>query len=456
MSVATHPFGVVPKIIHSIHFQWDENQYVDPAGTAFDMTPHYNMCAYAPDFDVKLWTYPLSREFCIQHYPAIWETLEKCSRPVMMIDVLRWLVISHFGGIYWQMRTTPLVPMQDFLPTANKSVRLFTENVMTAAQCQAMSTEPIRAGKPEEAIRISNQVFSAEPGSPYVQKTISFLLNRIQTLTPQKDYDVLYISANAAVSEAYDSFGRDDSLVELTDFKQTRRMIKWRYGGSWRKDKVNTAPPQAAKPPSRPKMDYALGLASLYYTWIKRHPHEVMLTQRDVSNPRSSFLSVLAPVIDQLDIKKVSEVPSGIFANNCPAYLYMGGDPNRLVVCANRQRCNAPKRKFRQVVPLYARYAKVDLFICGDFLEYLSFSEGIRVLRRILKTARPKYLALTDYPLLLDYWDTALGDFRPINFQQKPYAFPEPVERIALPPQDARRPDRSLAIWAVKSLPPLG
>lgn len=453
-------FIVIPNIIHSIHFQWDENQYVDPLGAAFDMTPHHTMCAYAPDFDVRLWTYPLSRDFCVKHYPAIWEILQTCSRPVMMIDVLRWLITYHFGGIYWQMRTIPLVPMSRFFPTPGQEVRLFTENVMTPTQCQAMAIEPIREGRPEEPIRVSNQVFSAASGHPFLQDMVSFLLGRIQTMTPRKDYDVLYISANGAVSEAYDTFGKQAGGIELTNLETTRRMVKWRYGGAWRKDKTRTDATSAFSPARPPlsRTDRMPFVMRHLYKFVKPHAHETEFAETRRSMPHSRLVH-LQSFIREKGIQRVCEMPSGRFTALPDAFgtiSYFGLDVDRRVVRANQHEFVGTGRKFSHIVPLYARYPHVDLLICGDFLEYLSFAEGIRVLRRMLKTARPKYLALTNCPLLLDFWDTALGDFRPINFQRKPYAFPEPIVQIPLPPRNDRRADYSLAVWETRSLPPLG
>lgn len=445
---------MTPRIVHSIHFQWDENQKVNPLGAVFDMTPHLNMRAFAPDFDVRLWTFPLCRDFCIQYYPSVWDVLKTCPRPVMMIDVLRWLVVSHFGGIYWQMRTTPLVPMQNFLPSPGKAVRLFTENVMSPAQCQAMTAEPIRAGKPEEPIRISNQVFSASPGAPYLQKTIGFLLNRIQTMTPKKDYDVLYISANAAVSEAYDTFGKNDSDVELTSLEQTRRIMKWRYGGSWRKDKSPAHKSLETLPASLPitQADRFPALASMYYTWIKPHLHERWFDQQDMNNPRTSCLPLLQSIIVKQNIQTVFEAPCGLFQPTDVKCHYTGGDPSRRIIRENRLRATQSHTTFRHVQMLYSRFPEVDLFVCPNFLEWLPFSEAFRLLRRIL-LSKPRFLALTGYPLLTETWDTAFGDFRPLNPLLPPFCFPEPLATLPWPPTSTGRPDRHLFLWPTQSIP---
>ncbi|NLG36284.1 MAG: hypothetical protein GX548_13120, partial [Lentisphaerae bacterium] len=227
---------MTPRIIHMMHFPWDATHTLKENDEDFDHGPWETMRKYAPDFDVQLWTYSRIRDFCRQQAPAIWEHLSRCSHPVMMVDVLRWLVVSHFGGIYWQMNTTPLREMSAYLPSPGKNVRLFTEFVLTPDQCQSMAAEPIRNGQPEEATRVLIQAFSAHPAAPFVLKTIDLLMDRARTLTPKKDYDILYITGNAAVSTAYDRFGKDDASVELVDLRVSKQMIKWHYRGSWRRE----------------------------------------------------------------------------------------------------------------------------------------------------------------------------------------------------------------------------
>ncbi len=444
--------STTPRIIHLMHFPWDEAQRLLSDDESFDRGPFRNMRAYASDFDVHLWTYSQTREFCRQYYPAIWEALQKCRRPVMMIDILRWVVIHHFGGIYWQMNATPLQEMAAFLPSPGKSVRLFTEFNLSPGQCQAMAAEPIRHGEPEEPTRILIGAFSAQPGAPYVHRTLAFLLDRMNTKIPQRDYDVLYITGNAAVSTAYDRFGKNDPSVELLDLNESRSRIKCHYHGSWRTDldvNVSPQPGYAASPPTT--MDRHPFLAALLYGWTKRHAHETMLSRLDAIRPRASYLPHLAPVIDKLDIHTVCEAPSGIYVPVGGKIQYTGGDPNRAVVAANKRRFRGSGSRFAHVNLLYSRFPQADLFICPDFLEWLSFAEGMRVLRRIAKS-RPKYVALTGCPYMHENWDSALGDFRPLNLRLLPFNFPEPMEMIPLPPMAKRRPDRCLMVWPISGV----
>ena len=436
---------MTPKIIHIIYFPWDENHRLKADEFDFDQTPIELLRQYAPDFEVKLWTYSRARDFCQQHYPNVWKKIEHSSHPVMLVDILRWVVVHHFGGIYWQMNAVPLQPMDNLLPSAGKQVRLFTEFLNSPEFCQSMAKEPIRAGVPEESTRILIQAFSALPQANFLEKTIGFLVDRFEHHIPQKDYDILYITGNAAISTAYDQFGRQDSRVELIDLATSRRMLKWRYEGAWRKDSPRTKKEEA--PTFEPtRLDLVPLLAATAYRWLKTHPHELMLAEQNTTKSRKSCLADTMSFISEHHIRTVCEAPCGIVENIPDHIHYVGATPNRSAI--SEYKTHAPHNaRFHYANMLYTRFPRVDLFICPDFLESLPYRECLRVLRRILRTARPRYLALTSYRFLNDAWDTALGDFRPIAYHLSPFSFPDPITTFSLSHHTNSRSDRYLQLF---------
>ena len=170
------------------------------------------------------------------------------------------------------------------------------------------------------------------------------------------------------------------------------------------------------------------------------------MAQADAIQARTSYLPHVAALVEPLGIRTVYEVPSGAYVSGVDGVAYTGGDPCREVVKRNRRLASGQGVRFRHVHLLYSRLPQVDLFICPDYLERLSHAEGMRVLRRIV-SARPRYLALTGCRLLRDNWDTALGDYRPVNPQPSPYGLGRPREMIELPGSPGRRPDRCLMVW---------
>lgn len=442
---------MAPRIIHMMHFPWDGNQRPKADENDFDHGPVAAMRAYAPGFEVKLWTFSAVRELCRERYPDVWAALENVARPVMRVDVLRWVVVHRFGGIYWQMNATPLRAMEAYLPAPGKSVRLFTEFELTPEKCRALAAEPIRGGEPEEPVRVLIQAFAAEPGAAFVEKTIDFLVDRVRAHEPRRDYDVLYITGNAAISTAYDRFGKSDESVERIGLDESRRMLKWHYRGSWRTDAPPAAAAAAGIAPA-PKLDRVPALAAAGYRWLRMHPHEALLRRLGAERPRTSCLPALLPWIERAGIRRVCEAPCGRPAGGQDRVEYLGGDPDRELVRENRRHAPGGGARFAHVNLLYTRFPPVDLFICPDFLEWLSFAEARRAVRRILATARPRYLALTGYRWLNDRWDTAFGDFRPIDYRGDPFRFPEPEEIAALAPLGDGRPDRSLLVWDGRQL----
>lgn len=220
-----------------IYFPWDQEGKLKADVLDFDHGPYERMMRYAPDFEVQLWTLKRAEEFAEENYPDIGKLMWSLAHPTMMVDVLRWLVVYHFGGIYWQYDMNPLVPMTRMLPPEECQVRLFTECVVDDAWCREVAQIPIRRGEPEEPIRVCNQAFSATPRQPFIKRVLDLIVERATRLTPQEDYDILYICANAAVSTAYDRYGKDDPAIDLVPEPETRRMMKIQYRGSWRRGK---------------------------------------------------------------------------------------------------------------------------------------------------------------------------------------------------------------------------
>jgi hypothetical protein len=155
----------------------------------------------------------------------------------MMIDLLRLLVVYHYGGIYWQYGSIEKVGMNMFLPREDKNVKLFTESVLSNRFANRMKKEHIRNGEPEERIRVCTQVFSAVQQHPYIWLLFSTAIKNSQKYEVKKDYDILYITGNAMMSTVYDQVGKKMNDIELVDYRIQKRMIKISSKGSWRTDK---------------------------------------------------------------------------------------------------------------------------------------------------------------------------------------------------------------------------
>lgn len=80
--------------------------------------------------------------------------------------------------------------------------------------------------------------FSAVPRHPYLWELFQrAVYNMRQIGGIQRDYDILYICANAMMSERYDKIGQYQKDIELVPHHITKCMISLTSKGSWRTDK---------------------------------------------------------------------------------------------------------------------------------------------------------------------------------------------------------------------------
>jgi hypothetical protein len=101
-----------------------------------------------------------------------------------------------------------------------------------------MAQNPIRQGKPEELVRVATQVFSCSTKkNKALKNVVDFFTNRVKENVVHCDYDILYISGNAGISEYYDQILQHDPYVELVSREQARAMINFNSKGSWRLDR---------------------------------------------------------------------------------------------------------------------------------------------------------------------------------------------------------------------------
>jgi len=228
-----------PRIIHLIYLPWvSSTQKLKDDPNDFDHTAYNELKAANPGYDVKLWTLPVCRQFVQRYYPAYENDIFNVPRPVMMVDILRLLVVYHYGGIYWQYGSKPLVDMDQFLPGNNKNVKLFTEIILTDEFANEMSKEPIRNGQPEEKLRVGFAIFSAIPRHPYILELFKTAIQNTRKYKIIRDYDILFTTGNAIMSTVYDQVGKYQKDIELVDIDQSTSMATVSSNGSWRLKKI--------------------------------------------------------------------------------------------------------------------------------------------------------------------------------------------------------------------------
>jgi len=102
---------MIPKIIHQI---WHE------IGNAGAIPPQWMALAqtwkrHHPDWDYRLWTDADSRRFMTTHYPELLRAYDSCIYPIQRVDMLRYCLLHHFGGVYVDMDVECLRPIDGLI-----------------------------------------------------------------------------------------------------------------------------------------------------------------------------------------------------------------------------------------------------------------------------------------------------------------------------------------------------
>lgn len=229
------------RLIHLIYFPWDPTtQKLKDDSNDFDRTAFQQLQESHPEYNVKMWTLDDCKKFVKKFYPSYESIIFNAPRPVMMVDILRLLIVYHYGGIYWQYGSKPLVGMEQFLPNSpSKNVKLFTEVMLTPEFSNEMRKEPIRRGEPEERVRVCTQIFSAIARHPYMFELFKTAVENMQAYPIQRDYDILYTTGNAMMSTVYDKVGKHRNDIELVGVNQLSTMAFITSNGSWRIKKIS-------------------------------------------------------------------------------------------------------------------------------------------------------------------------------------------------------------------------
>lgn len=221
-----------PNIVHLMYFPWERKTGILKQNEMdFDLSFYKSFKDRNPDYEVILWTLSKIKKFTNDYYPMYNNIWYKIKHPTQAVDFFRLLVVYHYGGIYWQYGSEQKVNLDCFTPPENKTIRLFVETIISKKYANEMRKEPIRKNKPEELVRIVYGCYSALPKDNFLNYCIQKSWKNLHTLEVKSQYDILYIGANAMISEAYHEY-KDKSDIILT--YNTKDYISFLSHGSWR------------------------------------------------------------------------------------------------------------------------------------------------------------------------------------------------------------------------------
>lgn len=165
----------------------------------------------------------------------------------------------------------------------------------------------------------------------------------------------------------------------------------------------------------------------------------------------------LPAIIKDLGVRKLLDVPCGDFHWLQEVDLnldeYFGGDIVRELIEENRKRYEAPGRKFAVLDIINDEIPRVDLVFCRDCLVHFSFGDISSALDNI-KRSGSTYLLTTTFRGRDENEDIYTGQWSPLNLQQPPFSFPEPInlinENCTL--GDGLFADKCLGLWKLSDL----
>ena len=183
---------MIPRIIHQT---WKDNEVpAEWLQAAESWKTHH------PDWEYRLWTDNDNLQLVRKHYPNLLERYTKLPYGILRADIARILILHKHGGVYADLDTECLRPL-DSLLDGNSMV---------------IGKEPEeQAAEHEEENLLSNAIFAAAPEHP-------FLIQLIRSFnSPLKDFythrDVLEETGPIFCSRVYNKYDGSDVTVMPAD-----------------------------------------------------------------------------------------------------------------------------------------------------------------------------------------------------------------------------------------------
>lgn len=169
---------------------------------------------------------------------------------------------------------------------------------------------------------------------------------------------------------------------------------------------------------------------------------------------------VLPLLMQELGASSLLDLPCGDFHWMKEVALpgdYIGGDIVGELVRQNNEKYGSPRRRFVQLDACNDDLPRVDLILARDMLVHLCYADIVRALRR-MKASGSTWLLATTFPERDENRDIVTGDWRPLNLQRPPLAFPPPHRLVNehCTQDNGMFADKSLGLWRLQDLPIAG
>lgn len=132
--------NTIPPIVH---FIWFADLYDTTLGEHKNAIPHSRSHApkrcrlFNPSYTINIWNASAAESFLEEHYAWILPTYHSYPYPIQRIDLLKYFLLYHFGGVYMDLDIAcrrPLEPLLEFAAWIPKASPMGVNNDLIAAR----------------------------------------------------------------------------------------------------------------------------------------------------------------------------------------------------------------------------------------------------------------------------------------------------------------------------------
>jgi hypothetical protein len=140
------------RIIHQIWFN-----FKDPSGATENPLPEKfvplreKWITMHPDWMHVMWTDIMGNWLVYKHYPVFWYVYSAYSEPIMRVDALKVCILHRYGGLYADMDTRCLKPIDALLgETRERGIRVAFAKSAMAKMFGSMASNYLIFSEPQE------------------------------------------------------------------------------------------------------------------------------------------------------------------------------------------------------------------------------------------------------------------------------------------------------------------
>lgn len=151
-----------------------------------------------PDWEYRLWTDGMNREFVRAHYPEFLERFDAYPNNIQRSDAIRYLLLQTYGGLYAD---------PDFECLAPKFTTLLEEADFVAGK------------EPDEHARrcgvsyiICNALMASVPDNPFPEHVIRRMMNHPYGWNVRSGADIINSTGPMLLTDSYDDYAEKSSI----------------------------------------------------------------------------------------------------------------------------------------------------------------------------------------------------------------------------------------------------